>query len=179
MGRINSGVKGKTFERQLVQIFTEHFGQGFRRTPHSGAVFGGSNLYRAKGQRDDVRECLSSDLICPKNWPFSIEAKSYRDLPFHQLIQGKCAQVDDWISQSEQDANLSQKTPLVIFKLNNKGSYVCLKYNLVSMILNENYIKYKEYVIFPLEKFLEMSKNINILKEYFESVGETNEKNNG
>jgi len=38
----------------------------------------------------------------------------------------------------------------------------------------ENYFKYGKYLVLSLENFISSSKNINILKEYFESIGEKN-----
>ena len=81
--------------------------------------------------------------------------------------------MDEWISQGEQDAQLSKKIMLLVIKLNNKGTFVCLDAELMGKDY-ENYFKYGKYLVLSLENFISSSKNINILKEYFESIGEKN-----
>ena len=168
MARINSKSKGNTFEREVVKLFTEQFGEGFQRVPCSGAIFGKTNMKRSHGMSEECINTLTGDLITPESFPYSLEYKFHKDLEFHQLIQGKCKKMDDWLEQSSQDAVLSGKVPLVVFKLNNKGIYVCLDFESVRELNLDNYLKYKEKVIISLEIFFSVKKSINIIKEFIE-----------
>jgi len=168
MARINVGKKGKRFERELVGILIEQFGEGFERVPRSGAIFGGINKKRADNQRNDVKEILSGDIIVPTNFNFSIEAKNYKEFPFHQLFEGKCSLLDGWIEQNNQDAELSGKKAIIFFKIDFKGIFVCVEEKIIDGILDTNYFRYKDYVICSLETFLNNKYNIEILKYYWD-----------
>jgi len=168
MARLHSQNKGKNFERQLCEILSQHFGEGFKRTPYSGSIFGKTNISRSVGMSEGVINTLTGDLMTPDGFPFSVECKAYQDLEFHRLLTGNCTKVDSWTTQATQDATLSKKEMLVVFKLNNKGIFVCLNYDLIKDFNLDNYIKYKNFAIISLEKFLEMKNNINIVKEFIE-----------
>lgn len=173
---VNGQIKGKTFERDIVHILTEKFGPGFSRIPQSGAAFGGSNFKRALGFSNNAIQCLTGDLITPDGYPFSIECKSHKDLAFNLLLSGSCQKMDEWISQSSQDAKLNNKEPIVVFKLNNKGIFVCLRSELINKIHIENYIKYKIYTIITLEVFLQISKELEILKDFLSKIINTHKQ---
>lgn len=168
--------KGNSFERECVHILTEHFGQGFSRVPQSGAAFGGTNFRRAEGFSNNAMTVLVGDIITPELFPFSIECKSYKSLQFFQLLKGSCTQLDGWISQSEQDCLLSKKQPIIFFKLNNIGIFCCIKNDLIKNVSIENYVKYKNYTIITMDVFLDIYKDLEILKDFLSKIINNNKK---
>jgi hypothetical protein len=157
----NSKKKGNRWELDVAHLFTENFEGEFRRVPQSGAFFGGANRKRAEGVRADAQEILSGDIITPENFEFSIECKSYKDLEFHQMYLGKCASLDRWIEQGEEDASFSKKKMLLIIKISRKGTFVCVDESIVNKSNFENYMVYKnKYIIVDLMLFVEWRKNI-------------------
>lgn len=167
MGKINSKQKGSAFERDLAKILESRFGEGFRRVPYSGAMFGGKNFHRSLGQRDDVKEIMSGDLIAPEKFPFTVEAKFYKDLAFHQILEGKCTLLDTWIAQAEQNIVLSKKELLLVIKLNNKGIFVCFNEKLLNEPkIFENRFHYGKYVVISMNEFLHKAQFINTLVDW-------------
>ena len=126
MARINSKKKGNKFELDLAHIFTEAVGEEFCRVPSSGSW--GTNFRKAGSTiRSDAQEMLSSDLICPPSFPYSIEAKFYADFLFHGILQGKNAKLDEWTEQCLRSSIASNKKMLLIIKINRKITMCCLK----------------------------------------------------
>lgn len=168
---VNGKQKGNSWERDIANMFSEEFEDTFRRVPNSGAIVGGLNRKLIKeGLRQDAVEILAGDIIVPKDFPFSLECKSYQDFEFHRVVQGSCKTLDGWIEQAESDANVSKKDFLLIMKFNRKGSFVCsLPHSLQSHL--ENYMWYKgKYLIYTLEEFLKHKYDIEVVKEWKEKL---------
>jgi|TARA_B100001094_G_scaffold322758_1_gene372565 hypothetical protein len=157
---MNSNKKGKSWELEASHLLQEYFGGTFNRVPRSGAMFGGKNIKYAKGQRKDVKEIMSGDIICPEDFPFSVEAKSYGSFNFSKLYDGKSKVLDEWIEQADSDAVLSDREPLILMKFNYKGAYaVFRRYGYKNegdrIILFDDYTLYKnEYIITSIKNFL-------------------------
>jgi len=160
---VNGKKKGNSWEREVAKIFTEAFGEDFRRVPMSGAFSGGINIHRVKGLRQDVVEGLTGDIISPKWFPYTVEAKNYADEPkFHQVIAGESKMLKKWIKQSKEElAATSKKSFLIIFKINRKGQFILMPKEEIpeSVRLSENTLtlkddSYKYYCIITLEAFL-------------------------
>ena len=166
---VNGNKKGKNWERELCHKLEEQFDDKFKRVPASGAHFGGSNISRAEGIREDAKEILSGDLICPLGFPFSIECKSYKAFPFHKILQGECKELDEWIEQARQDASLSDKEFIVFMKFNNIGAYVCLDLkNIKKMPLN--FMVYKnKYILMTMETFFDLVDSIDGIADWKKS----------
>jgi len=157
---MNSNKKGKSWELEASHLLQEYFGGTFNRVPRSGAMFGGKNIKYAEGQREDVKEIMSGDIICPEDFPFSVEAKSYSSFDFSKLYSGECKVLDEWIEQADSDAVLSDREPLILMKFNYKGAYaVFRRYGYKNegdrIILFDDYTLYKnEYIITSIKNFL-------------------------
>lgn len=166
---INSKRKGNSWELEFSKILTENFKGVWKRAPMSGAIFGAGNRHRAEGVREDAQEILSGDLISPKDWPFSIECKSYKELEFHQIIKGQCKKLDEWIEQGTSDSVFCKKELFIAMKIVRKGCFVLFDAKYLN-VTPKNSMTYKgKYIIISLEEFLEQSKNILILKEFINS----------
>ncbi len=121
---VNGKQKGNAFERKIANTLSERFAdytgieKAFRRNPDSGSFFGGSN----KDRKDiyDTEWAIYGDLICPRNFNFSVECKHYKDAPkFTALLKQKVSDWDEWIEQARQDAEESGKEMMLIIKYNN------------------------------------------------------------
>lgn len=154
---VNSKSKGNTFERQVVKILSEHFNDEFKRTPSSGAITGGSNRSKVENLREDAREILSGDIIVPDGFDFAIECKAYKDEPyFHHLLQGSSKVMDDWIEQADEDAKYCNKQPLIIFKVNRKGTYAAFDVTLKDINYDgQSFLLYRHKIITTLDVFLD------------------------
>jgi hypothetical protein len=180
---VASKKKGNRFELEVSKILNQHFGEGFMRTPNSGATFGKGNRYRMQGIDDGFSHQMTGDLVVPKGFPFSIECKSYKDFEFHQVLQGENKTLDGWIAQAESDAKACNKEMILIMKFSRKGSYICSTDLIdsnklpISNILN-NYMWYKsQYLIYTLEDFLTISNEINIITDWKAFINKNTQEN--
>lgn len=153
---MNSKNKGNTFERKIAKMlserFAEHTGieQAFRRNIDSGSFFGGSNQARTKTH--DLDKASFGDIIAPSDFLFNIECKHYKTPPtFTTMLKQEYATFDKWIAQSEIDTKSSGKRGLIIVKFNNVPELAMLG---DAGDVSEHVMKYKDYVIVPLEVLL-------------------------
>ena len=121
---INGKQKGSKFEREIANLLSERFESilgiknGFRKTADSGSFFGGTNQLRTKTYNLDY--AVFGDIICPRNFRFSIECKHYKKPPtFKAIISQKVTDWDSWLKQAEQDATSSNKLMSLLVKYNN------------------------------------------------------------
>lgn len=150
---INSKKKGNRNERKLGKLWQAWTGWEFNRVPASG------------GLRWKKSDNITGDIICTEpgimNFKFSIETKSYKDLDFHNLVNGnKICNVAGFWEQAMDDANRGSKIPILFMRSNGmkSGMYfviISLKvYMKVFKYLNLSYgrIKFKnEWVLINSE----------------------------
>jgi len=156
--RANSKQKGNRFELEISKIFTSIFESEFRRTPNSGAYTGGANRRTAQKLREDAREILSGDIIGPLDFPFLIECKHYANSPsLHKVIAGEDKKLDEWIVQNDGDAAFVGKESLIVFRINNKGTFFVINENSdylgVEFESSVPYIAYKGKFIMHFDAF--------------------------
>jgi hypothetical protein len=152
--------KGKNYEREVAKDLEKRFSAPFRRVPTSGAMMGGMNFYKNKDLRQDAKEILSGDLICPSFFPFSTELKNYYDTPkIHNLMSIGDATLDKWIEQAKLESKNAQKDWLIIFKVTvYRGSQFCVidKKRFIEVsggIGGESFIVYKDSLVYDYEYF--------------------------
>ena len=96
----NGKNKGSSFERKIANLLSDRFESklgiknGFRRNPDSGSFFGGSNKQRTQSYSLDY--ALFGDLICPRNFRFSIECKHYKTPPTLKALPVVFLQSRQW-----------------------------------------------------------------------------------
>ena len=159
--------KGNAWELEVAKFLEEHFEGKFSRVPRSGAMFGGENAENAEGERQDVVEILTGDIITPKDFPFTIEAKHYEDFKFSHLLQGENKLLDGWIESSEKDAELAKRLPMIMAKFSYIGSYVVFDYKIIKTDTGicpstyfKNHLIYKrKWMMISFEEFVNV-KNI-------------------
>lgn len=154
--RVNGKQKGNGFERKIANLLSERFAQhlgiaqAFRRNPDSGSFFGGSNTARTATHSMDY--AVFGDLICPRNFRYSIECKHYKTAPsFQSIVEHSVKQWDDWLEQAEQDSKNSGKSLALIIKYNNVPEIVFTTAHLTDLKLG---LKYKDYHVYQLKDFL-------------------------
>ena len=155
MTKVNGKNKGNTFERKIANLLSDRFkdylkiDKGFRRNADSGSYFGGANVVRT--QQHDLDNACFGDIMCPKNFMFSVECKHYKTAPsFQSLIGKEITQWDTWIKQAEQDSASSKKLALLIIKYNNVPEFVLVK----DKMIDEEILYYKGYHVYTLANFL-------------------------
>tara|TARA_B100002019_G_scaffold14408_1_gene11486 strand:+ start:3362 stop:3907 length:546 start_codon:yes stop_codon:yes gene_type:complete len=161
--------KGNAWELEVAKFLEEHFEGKFSRVPRSGAMFGGENSENAEGERQDVVEILTGDIITPKDFPFTIEAKHYEDFKFSHLLHGENKLLDGWIESAEKDAQLAKRLPMIMCKFSYIGSYVVFDYKIVKTdegicpsTYFENHLIYKrKWMMISFDEFVSV-KNIII-----------------
>lgn len=153
--------KGNAWELEVAKFLEENFEGKFSRVPRSGAMFGGENAENAQGERSDVVEILSGDIITPKEFPFTIEAKHYDDFKFSHLLQGENKLLDGWICDVQKDADLAKRLPMIMAKFSYIGSYAIFDYRIVKTddgicpsTYFENHLIYKrKWMMISFEEF--------------------------
>jgi hypothetical protein len=154
---VHGKAKGSSFERKIANLLSERFetklGQknGFRRNPDSGSFFGGSNSTRTENYNLDY--AVFGDLICPRNFRYSVECKHYKSPPsFKSVISHNVSQWDQWLAQAEKDAASSSRLMSLIIKYNNVDEIVFLR----SPIENCHHGRYQGYFLHLLEDWLKL-----------------------
>jgi hypothetical protein len=142
--------KGNKNELVVAKLLSERFKQSFKRVPMSG---GWGTANENTDVRQDAKEILSGDIICPSNFKFSIEVKSRANFNFWELLNKENTEFDEWIKQAEREAVLSKREFLLIIKINNKKLFAVIKHP-DFMVLP--CLKYKDYDIIRLDYLLQI-----------------------
>lgn len=118
--------KGNAFERKVCELFTEVYGGTWRRSPTSGAYYGGKNSSRLGTASISQAMIDVGDIIPAENYEgVVIECKSRKDFAFNLLLSSS-TELESWIDQAMIDYNKFEhsKVFLVIFKVNRKGMFI-------------------------------------------------------
>lgn len=118
--------KGNAFERKVCELLGECYGGTWRRSPTSGAFFGGKNSGRLASASMSQAMIDVGDIIPPDGYEgVVIECKSRKDFAFN-LLMSKSTELESWIDQAmiDYDKFEHSKVFLVIFKINRKGMFV-------------------------------------------------------
>jgi hypothetical protein len=143
-GGSKSKTKGAGFERELGKFLGETFGGSFIRSNNSGAFIGGKNNVRKAALSAGQTAGLKGDLVAPDHMPkFVVEAKFYTEFRFHQLLQpGPVAQLDEWIQQCL-DVVDAHDFWVIVFKINLRGTFVCVPEQFCADMQFGNHARYK------------------------------------
>ena len=163
-----SSVKGKAGERELAKILSKYFGGSWQRVKGSGAFTGGKNAVRAATLSNTQLLSSSNDIIPPDEYPHcAVESKAYDDFDFHLLLrEDGNARLNKWISQvHESGIDIERCFPMICFKPNRKGWYICVGLRKVSHFdlgkINFSIYRYenKAYLITDMLTFIELYNN--------------------
>lgn len=158
---VNGKAKGSSFERKIANALSARFEQrlgiknGFRRNPDSGSFFGGGN--RSRTDTYSLDYAVFGDLICPRNFAYSVECKHYKKPPSIQSwLNHSVTQWDQWLAQAEQDAATSARKLLLVVKYNNVDEMVFLH----EPIADKYHNRYKHYYIHRMDQWLAQADEI-------------------
>jgi Holliday junction resolvase len=118
--------KGNAFERKVCELLMSEYGGTWRRSPTSGAFFGGSNFHRLEGASISQAMIDVGDIIPPADFEgVVIECKSRKTFSFNLLLSSS-TELESWIDQAQIDYQKFDHSAvfMVIFKVNRKGMYV-------------------------------------------------------
>ena len=153
---VNGKQKGNKFERDIANMLSERFAaytgieKAFRRNPDSGSFFGGSNVERKEIY--DTEFAIYGDLICPRNFNFTVECKHYKSPPtVNAILKQDVKEWDGWIEQAWQDAAACGKEPLIIIRYNRTETLTITKPDTIS---SQPIILYQDVEIHRLEQLL-------------------------
>lgn len=112
MARINSKKKGSKNERDVCKWWKEWTGFEFSRVPSSGGL-------RWSRTTDTTGDIICSDQKHFLKFPFSIEAKNYKDLNFeHLLLDNKNIKILEFWKQAKGDGERGNKEPILMMRYN-------------------------------------------------------------
>jgi hypothetical protein len=132
--------KGNAFERVTADHLTKVFDLKFFRTPGSGAYVGGKNFHRAAELTNSQQLLLEGDIVVPEELSYlKFECKTLKKFSFSSLLEHN-AIFESWVEQ----AKSNDKLWFLIFKINNRGSFIVYEKALHSAFFhpNDNYFSY-------------------------------------
>ena len=118
--------RGKSFEREVCKIFEGCYGGTWRRTPTSGAFYGGSNSHRLDNASMSQALIDVGDIIPPEEYEgLVIECKLRKTFAFNLLLSTS-TELESWIEQASIDYEKFEhaKVFMVIFKVVRKGLFI-------------------------------------------------------
>lgn len=145
---INSKSKGNKNERELCNWWKDWSGLEFSRVPASGGL-------RWKKKDDITGDVIMTDERHSRRFPFSIEAKSYKDIKFEALLLGtkKNKLIDFW-EQAKEDGNRGNKLPILFMRYNGMPKstwYTCITLPVFKIMKKDPNFKPKAVIQFTLE----------------------------
>jgi hypothetical protein len=155
--------KGNSWELAICKFLGEKLDGHWMRVPNSGAYVGGKNVTRKILMDDGQVRMAKGDIMPPERYKyFNLEAKNYKDIAFHHIIDGKCKQLNDWIDQTETPAEPGDLS-MTIFKITRKGSWVAFRETLADKFVLASYVRYikddtSSYIITDFESFVDTNK---------------------
>ena len=125
--------KGKTIERQLCKILTDHFKVSFTRSIGSGNRYGQVTL------SETAKQVFTGDISVPDGFKWVIESKGgYDDIDMNSVFDGGITRLNKFIKQSLKDAEYCGRKPIICWKRSRKPWLV--------MILLEDLYPFKENI---------------------------------
>lgn len=119
--------KGNSWERDICKHLSDLYSESFIRVPNSGAYIGGKNSKRKQVLHEGQIRSFKGDIIPGESFPkLNLEAKNYKDFPFHHLFTGSCNTLDKWIDQCMEVADVGDFN-IICIKITRKGTYVAIQ----------------------------------------------------
>lgn len=153
--------KGNSWENEVCKKLTEIFGGSFIRSMGSGSYIGGTNVHRKSTLSQTQIMATKGDIHPASHMPkFNIECKSYKDIAFHQIISGECAQLNKWIDQMLEPSDEGD-FDLLAFKITRRGTFavVALEHRLVAQSFVVYHYNGVDYQIVDFETLISNNKD--------------------
>ena len=159
--------KGSSFEREVANFLSKTYNESFIRAPGSGAYVGGKNQSRKEFLHEGQIRSFKGDIVPGLNFPkFNAECKSYADFPFHQVLTGECKQLESWLNQLMDVAEIDD-TNILFMKFNRKGKFVAVQTKLTwvtDYFMLYTSKKHGDWVLIEFDNFFNLNKDL--LKAY-------------
>lgn len=159
--------KGSSFEREVANFLSKTYNESFIRAPGSGAYVGGKNQSRKEFLHEGQIRSFKGDIVPGLNFPkFNAECKSYADFPFHQVLSGECKQLESWLNQLMDVAEIDD-TNILFMKFNRKGKFVAVQTKLTwvtDYFMLYTSKKHGDWVLIEFDNFFNLNKDL--LKAY-------------
>lgn len=158
--KINSSVKGKTNEREIVKILNSRFRELLLKNTSWGLfsrTVGSGNRYSQASLSYTAKQVFSSDISCPPAFKFTIESKAGYDIDMCSAFVGN-KELDGFLKQSVDDGEKSNKLPMVLWK-KNRMPRLAFIYSKILKSKFEYQMKYREWIIITLEDLLKEPDN--------------------
>jgi hypothetical protein len=120
--KINSSVKGKSNEREVVKILNQRFRDILSKNTDWGLfsrTVGSGNRYSQASLSYYAKQVFSSDISCPPAFKFTIESKAGYDFDLFSVFLGN-KELDSFLKQAAEDGEKSNKFPMVLWKKDRK-----------------------------------------------------------
>ena len=156
--RLNSGVKGKSGEREIVKLFNTRFADLLAKNPDWGEfhrVVGSGNRWSQANLSNRSEEMYSGDILC-ENLKFVIESKNgYDDVDLTTIFEEGNRELDSFLQQVTDDSVRSGKKPLLIWKKTRKPRLAFLHLDCYQALFPTT-MHYKDWTVVLLDKLLEL-----------------------
>lgn len=154
--KVDGKAKGDRTELKLCKLLTKHFGREFTKAPGSGARWAQVNYLP-----EHAKKTLTGDLCVPEHCMWVFESKGgYEDkIDLNSVCHGPIAMLDDFIKQSQRDADYCGRKPIICWKRNRVPWLAAVRKDCIGerpglQSVFEYYISYGDWVIVPLELLL-------------------------
>jgi len=145
--RKNSRRKGLNFENKVCKLLNERFKtEEFSRTPGSGA-------YATTHKLPEYLK-IYGDLICPKNFLWTVETKKgYNNFFLHDLLN-KTSQLGEMLEECERVEKVSRKPFIFIICQDRRPALAFIKRDLIGIVTHLETLQVRQYVCLTLEDLL-------------------------
>lgn len=113
--------KGGRGERLLCAVLAERFKAPFSR------VIGSGNRISQVSLSESAKQLLTSDIVCPDGFKFSIECKFGYDVDLSTCFVTGNKQLDAFLAQAEKDAGRVKRKPLLCWKKDHRDWLAFIK----------------------------------------------------
>jgi hypothetical protein len=153
--KINSSVKGKVNEREVVKILNKRFNLILTKNPSWGMFarsMGSGNRFSQVCLSYNAKQVFSSDISCPPSFKFTIESKAGYDIDLCSAFSGN-KELDSFLKQASEDGEKSNRFPMVLWKKNRRPRLAFVQTNI--LIKKPDYhMTYREWTALLFENLL-------------------------
>jgi hypothetical protein len=153
--KINSSVKGKVNEREVVKILNKRFSKILSENPSWGLfsrTMGSGNRFSQVALSYNAKQIFSSDISCPPSFKFTIESKAGYDIDLCSAFSGS-KEIDSFLKQATEDGEKSNKMPMVLWKKNRRPRLAFI-HSKVAPNLPTYHMIYREWIAMSFEDLL-------------------------
>jgi hypothetical protein len=163
---INGKRKGNAAELELSKILTKQFGEPFARVGASS----GARVKNTKTLSDTAKSVMTSDIICPQHFRFSVECKSVAASKNWWWFADN-AMIDSFLNQVTGDAQSVNKIPLLCVKVPNRGWIAAISVASVQQEIDlhkiQHAVMYRDWLFLPLDVLFDCLER----EHWFEETG--------